>query len=224
LKLDTNIIEAICFDIDGTISDTDDLYVKKLANYLKPVQSIFKIKDLNKFARRFIMSIESPANFLMGLPDMIGLDEEIYAIMDFLTKKVNLKPKEFRVIPGVNGLLENLFNRYPLSVVTARDERTSRRFLEETNLKKYFQYGAFAQTCKHTKPFPDPIIWASEKMGVTTERCLMVGDTTVDIQAGRSAGAQTIGVLCGFGEKEELIRKGAHLILDSTADLNEIIL
>ena len=224
MKLDTNIIEAICFDIDGTISDTDDLYVKKLANYLKPVQSIFKIKDLNKFARRFIMSIESPANFLMGLPDMIGLDEEIYAIMDFLTKKVNLKPKEFRVIPGVNGLLENLFNRYPLSVVTARDERTSRRFLEETNLKKYFQYGAFAQTCKHTKPFPDPIIWASEKMGVITERCLMVGDTTVDIQAGRSAGAQTIGVLCGFGEKEELIRKGAHLILDSTADLNEIIL
>ena len=224
MKLDTNIIEAICFDIDGTISDTDDLYVKKLANYLKPVQSIFKIKDLNKFARRFIMSIESPANFLMGLPDMIGLDEEIYAIMDFLTKKVNLKPKEFRVIPGVNGLLENLFNRYPLSVVTARDERTSRRFLEETNLKKYFQYGAFAQTCKHTKPFPDPIIWASEKMGVTTERCLMVGDTTVDIQAGRSAGAQTIGVLCGFGEKEELIRKGAHLILGSTADLNEIIL
>ena len=224
MKLDTNIIKAICFDIDGTISDTDDLYVKKLANYLKPVQSIFKIKDLSKFARRFIMSIESPANFLMGLPDVIGLDKEIYAIMDFLTNKVSPKPKEFRVIPGVNGLLENLFNRYPLSVVTARDERTSRRFLEAANLEKYFQYGAFAQTCKHTKPFPDPIIWASEKMGVTTERCLMVGDTTVDIQAGRSAGAQTIGVLCGFGEKEELIRKGAHLILDSTADLNEIIL
>ena len=224
MKLNTNIIEAICFDIDGTISDTDDLYVKKLVNFLKPVQTIFKINDLNKFARRFVMTIESPANFLMGLPDVIGLDDEIYMVMDFLAKKVNPKPREFRVIPGVEGLLENLFNKYPLSVVTARDERTSRRFLEATNLDKYFKFGAFAQTCEHTKPFPDPIIWAAEKMGVTTERCLMVGDTTVDIQSGRSAGAQTVGVLCGFGEKEELIRKGAHLILDSTADLDKIIL
>ena len=143
--------------------------------------------------------------------------------MDFLAKKTYPKPKVFKVIPGVRELLDTLVNKYPMAVVTARDERTSRRFLEETDLEKYFQFGAFAQTCPHTKPYPDPIIWAAEKMGVSTKNCLMVGDTTVDIQSGRSAGAQTVGVLCGFGEKEELIRKGAHLILDSTAELKEII-
>jgi len=46
-----------------------------------------------------------------------------------------------------------------------------------------------------------------------------VGDTTVDIRAGRTAGAQTVGVLCGFGARRELERAGADLILPSVADL-----
>ena len=52
----------------------------------------------------------------------------------------------------------------------------------------------------------------------------MVGDTTVDIRAGKAAGAQTVGVLCGFGQESELRRAGADLILPSIASLCEILL
>jgi phosphoglycolate phosphatase len=52
----------------------------------------------------------------------------------------------------------------------------------------------------------------------------MVGDTTVDIRAGIAAKAQTVGVLCGFGEREELLRAGAHLILESPASLAGVLL
>jgi phosphoglycolate phosphatase len=52
----------------------------------------------------------------------------------------------------------------------------------------------------------------------------MVGDTTVDIRAARAAGAQSVGVLCGFGERDELERAGANLILESTAQIPEILL
>jgi phosphoglycolate phosphatase len=52
----------------------------------------------------------------------------------------------------------------------------------------------------------------------------MVGDTTADIIAGKSAGLQTVGVLCGFGERTELARAGADLILPSTADLADLFL
>jgi phosphoglycolate phosphatase len=47
----------------------------------------------------------------------------------------------------------------------------------------------------------------------------MVGDTAVDVKSARRAGAWSVAVLCGFGERKELERAGAHLILDSTADL-----
>lgn len=51
----------------------------------------------------------------------------------------------------------------------------------------------------------------------------MIGDTTVDIRAGKAAGAQTIGVLCGFGQ-EELRRAGADVIVPSVADVAAILL
>ena len=52
----------------------------------------------------------------------------------------------------------------------------------------------------------------------------MIGDTTVDIQAGKAAGAQTVGVLCGFGEEPELKKKGADMILNTTSELTSLLL
>jgi phosphoglycolate phosphatase-like HAD superfamily hydrolase len=51
----------------------------------------------------------------------------------------------------------------------------------------------------------------------------MVGDTVVDIHAGKRAGAQTVGVLCGFGTAGELQRAGADMILENTAELARIL-
>jgi phosphoglycolate phosphatase-like HAD superfamily hydrolase len=63
-----------------------------------------------------------------------------------------------------------------------------------------------------------------ERWAVKPEECLMIGDTTVDIYAGRAAGAQTVGVLCGFGEEKELRRAGADLILPTTTELERYLL
>jgi len=51
----------------------------------------------------------------------------------------------------------------------------------------------------------------------------MIGDTTVDIRAGKSAGAQAVGVLCGFGEEPELKKMGADIILEDTTKLTKIL-
>jgi phosphoglycolate phosphatase-like HAD superfamily hydrolase len=52
----------------------------------------------------------------------------------------------------------------------------------------------------------------------------MIGDTVFDIRAGKAAGAQTVGVLCGFGEQAELRQAGADLILEKPSDLVDILL
>ena len=61
-------------------------------------------------------------------------------------------------------------------------------------------------------------------MNVQPDECLMIGDTTVDIRAAKAAGAQSVGVLCGFGEEKELRQAGADLILESTALLADVLL
>ncbi len=83
-------------------------------------------------------------------------------------------------------------------------------------MSRFFKVIVTGGTCRRTKPHPEPVLYAARCLEVPPENCLMVGDTTVDIRAGRSAGAQTVGVLCGFGEADELARLGADLILTAT--------
>ncbi len=218
-------IRAICFDLDGTLSDSDDVMVARFSRFLMPIRFMVPRQPPERLARRFVMAIEAPANFLMGIPDIFGLDEPVAWSIDLLYRKLGHKPKKnFLLVAGVREMLADLSARYPLAVVSARDPRTSHAFLEQFGLTSFFKCVATAQTCRHTKPFPDPVLWAAQQMGVPPASCLMVGDTTVDIRAGRAAGTQNIGVLCGFGEREELQKAGADMILATTSDLVQVLL
>jgi HAD superfamily hydrolase (TIGR01509 family) len=220
MPLDLQRIRAVCFDVDGTLSDTDDLYVQRVSRWLPR----FLFRDPDRLARRFVMWMEAPGNALLGLADTIGLDDEMIALIDWMNRHRKKKWRKFLIVPGVADMLARLKGRYPLAVISARDEESTLAFLEQFDLVKYLDAIVTALSAEHTKPYPDPILLAAQKMGIPPEACLMTGDTTVDIRAGRAAGAQTVGVLCGFGEEAELRRQGADLILPSTADLDRVLL
>jgi HAD superfamily hydrolase (TIGR01509 family) len=219
MPLNIPLIKAICFDVDGTLSDTDDLYAQKVVRFFPS----FLFHDPQHAARRFVMWAEAPGNALLGLTDSIGLDDEIVAFIDWFSLHRKMSAKKFLLIPGVDEMLARLKGNYPMAIVSARDEKGTLRFLEQFDLVKYFDVIVTGQSAEHTKPYPDPILFAAKKMNVKPEECLMVGDTTVDIRAGKLAGAQTVGVLCGFGEEPELIKMGADLILKSTSDLADAL-
>ena len=215
MPLDLPRIQALCFDVDGTLSDTDDLYKQKVVRFFPK----FLFRDPDHAARRFVMWAEAPGNALLGLADTLGIDDEMVAIIDWMSRHRRQSSKKFLLVPGVDQMLAKLKGKYPMSVVSARDEKGTMRFLEQFDLVKYFDIIVTGLSAEHTKPYPDPVLLAASKMGAKPEQCLMIGDTTVDMRAGKSAGAQAVGVLCGFGEKEELLRFGADLILESTSDL-----
>lgn len=225
MTIDFTKVKAICFDVDGTLSDTDDLWVSKFINILRPVKGIVGEIRLQKWGRLLVMTMETPGNLIYEMLDRLHLDDDVARLYNWMAmKKIGRKPKNFWIIPNVREMLVQLHNQYPMAVVSARDEAGTFRFMEQFELFSYFKTVVTSQTCVYTKPFPDPIHWAAEKMGVAAENCLMVGDTTVDIRAGRAAGAQTVGVLCGFGTERELRRAGADLILSSTHELLDLLL
>jgi len=219
MSLDISRIKALCFDVDGTLSDTDDLYAKRVSPYLP--RAMFH--DPDQTARRLVMWVESPGNALLGFADKVGVDDEMGAFIDWFSRAQPNTTKHFLLIPGVDEMLAALKGRYPMSIVSARHEKSTMRFLEQFDLVKYFDAIVTGLSAPHTKPFPDPIFLAAEKMGVNPSECLMIGDTTVDIRAGKSAGAQTIGVLCGFGEEKELLDMGADMIISSTHLLMDVL-
>ncbi len=219
MPLNIPLIKALCFDVDGTLSDTDDLYAQQVIRFFPK----FLFSDSNHAARRFVMWAEAPGNTLLGLTDTIGLDDEIVALIHWFSRRRKIASKKFLLIPGVAEMLARLKGHYPMAVVSARDEKGTMRFLEQFDLVQYFDVVVTGQSVEYTKPYPHPIYFAANKMNVKPEECLMIGDTTVDIRAGKSAGAQTVGVLCGFGEEPELIKMGAGLILKNTHDLAEVL-
>jgi N-acetyl-D-muramate 6-phosphate phosphatase len=219
MTLDNSRVKALCFDVDGTLSDTDDLYSNHLSDFLPRIL----FREPKQMARRLVMWAEAPGNALLGMTDTIGLDDEMFALINLISRNRKWPDKQFLLVSGVDVLLTQLKGRYPMSVVSARDERGTLRFLEKFDLLKNFDAVITGLSAKRTKPYPDPILLAAHKMGVKPEECLMIGDTTVDMRAGKSAGAQTVGVLCGFGEKEELLRMGADLILPITSELTHVL-
>ncbi|HWR66322.1 MAG TPA: HAD family hydrolase [Bellilinea sp.] len=224
MALDLDRIAAICFDVDGTLSDTDDLYMHRLQRMLNPLRGVLPGRQTRRTARWLVMGLETPGNWAYGLLDRLHLDDEAGLAIDFFSRNSRGINRLLMVIPGVSFMLAALHAKYPLAVVSARGEHSTHRFLEGQNLLPFFGPIATALTTRYTKPFPDPVLWAAWQMNVPVERCLMVGDTTVDILAGKAAGAQTVGVLCGFGSERELRRAGADLILPTTAQLDEILL
>src|SRR5688572_12698426 len=215
MPLDVLKIKALCFDVDGTLSDTDNLYSQKVSKHLPR----FVFRNPDQFARRFVMWIESPGNALLGLADTLHLDSQMMAVINWISQNRRHSAKEFLLIPGVDDMLKQLHGRFPMAVVSARDEKTTLAFLERFDLVKYFDVIVTGLSAKYTKPYPDPVLLAAQKMNVLPENCLMIGDTTVDIRAGKSAKAQTVGVLCGFGEELELRKMGADEILEDTTKL-----
>jgi N-acetyl-D-muramate 6-phosphate phosphatase len=224
MPIDISRIQALCFDVDGTLNDTDDQFIERAEPFFKAARFLLPGQNYKRAARRFVMWAEAPGNMLIGVPDRFGFDDQLAELASWISQKHKATIKHFRPIVGIQEMLARLYNKYPLSVVSARDELSTREFLCQAGIEKYFKCVAGALTVRHTKPYPDPIYWAAQQMGVPSGNCLMIGDTTVDIRAGKAAGAQTVGVLCGFGEELELRRHGADEILDVTPKLAEILL
>ena len=225
-QIDLSKVRGFLFDVDGTLSDSDDHVVARITRFLTFMPCLWKNNNPEHIARWLVMAGETPATFLYSTAGRLGFDTKLSIVYNKISRRRHAKTPDherFWIVPGVIEMLDMLRAHYQLAVVSSREESTTVHFLEYFNLLSYFEVIVTAQTSNRTKPFPEPVRYAAQKMGLQTEDCVMVGDTIMDIQAGKAAGAQTIGVLCGFGSERELRRAGANLILSSTADILSVV-
>ena len=87
MPLDLTRIRAICFDVDGTLSDTDDAYVARLNRLFKAARFLFWHGDPTRFSRWLVMVTESPMNGLYHWLDVHSLDDEAARIFNRLAQK-----------------------------------------------------------------------------------------------------------------------------------------
>ncbi|MEJ7928577.1 HAD family hydrolase [Ramlibacter sp. AN1015] len=236
MPLELARIRALCFDVDGTIADTDDHIVAQVAGLLYRMPLVSG-RRAERLARQIVMGAASPVNRAYGLLDRMHLDGPFHRLRARMGRLRRASPGPahqptaqaadevpHEMMAGVQEMIELLAARFPLCTISTGTAERVERFLEHYGVRRHFVAVVGAQTTRRMKPHPEPLWFAAEAMGVPPAACLMIGDTGVDIATGVSAGAQTIGVLCGFGREDELRESGADLILPTTSDLLAVLL
>jgi phosphoglycolate phosphatase len=166
------------------------------------------------------MTLETPLNFSLTVLDTFGLGKKVLSWGAGLRAMYGQQqPARYTAIDGVGRLIQESSEHYDLAIATTRGRRDTLAFVERFGLQDCFGTIVTRQDVRRLKPHPEAIVRAAEQLGYSPQQCIVVGDTIVDIQAGKRAGALTVAVLCGFGERAELEKVEPDLVIESTAHL-----
>jgi HAD superfamily hydrolase (TIGR01549 family) len=213
-------IGGIFFDLDGTLMDTDDAFLDSLASRLGRLGRLFAEGDPRPLLRRAMLAAEGPVNHVVTLLDAVGLDDNLFSIGNRLRRVRGLRVQgQFTLIEGAVETIHSLHGSYRLGIITTRSREDAWAFVRQFDLGGAFEVVSTREDTRRLKPHPQPIQYAADLVGLSPTECAMVGDTAVDIISAKAAGSYAVGVLCGFGEREDLTAAGADLILDHTAQL-----
>jgi phosphoglycolate phosphatase len=119
---------------------------------------------------------------------------------------------------GTEQLLENLTDKYRLAVATGKARRGLERAWQQTQTKSYFVDSCCADEAE-SKPSPDMLLQILERQKLAPEECLMVGDTSYDMQMAQSINMPRIGVSYGVHSIGQLNQHNPVAIIDSPIEL-----
>ena len=132
---------------------------------------------------------------------------------------------ENELIPGIPELLAELRSAgKTLMVATSKPEDFSLRILEHFDLLQYFDFVAGSCMDETRTQKWEVIQWALEHCDCPREQILMIGDRHHDVEGAARCGLPCLGVLFGYGSREELLGAGAAALAASPAEIGEFIL
>ena len=209
----------IFFDLDGTISDPK-IGITQAVQYA--LQSfgihIDNTDDLCKF---------------IG-PPLWNSFKDFYGFNEAQTKKAVEKYREYyttqglyenTLYDGMDAMLKKLKDQgKTLIIATSKPTVTAQRVLEYFNLRQYFTFVSGSELNGERSDKKEIIQYAIEKNSIKNlSDCIMVGDRKHDIIGANGAGIDSIGVLYGYGNFDELTEAGAKFIVKNIAELSKLL-
>jgi phosphoglycolate phosphatase len=210
----------ILFDLDGTLTDPAVGICSSIMFALqKGGYAVGKISDYYKF-------IGPP--LLLSLQQHCGVTtEEAKRLLAYYRERFSAVGMfENSVYPGIPQLLCELRAAgTKLILATSKPEVFAVRILEHFGLASYFDCIAGSDLEGARSQKSQVIAYALRKSGITESRdCVMVGDRLYDIEGAGENGLQSIGVLYGYGDEEELRGAGADTIVRTVDELRDFLL
>ncbi len=216
------MIKACIFDLDGTLTDTIDSLAYSVGETLKEMG----LKPITKAQCQSFVG--NGAKYLLdkslqaaGDTDAGRLNEAMEIYGRIFDENCTYHVTAYR---GIERMIEKLKEKeVKLAVLSNKPHRQTVKVAQEIFGGDVFDALQGQQEGIPRKPSPEGIYAILEKLGVSKEECLYVGDSEVDVATGTAAGTMTVSVAWGFRTEDQLRAAGASLIIRSPEELLGLI-
>lgn len=183
------MIDAVVFDLDGVILQTEEVWDEVRGRYV--VERGGRYDDE---AQRAMMGMSAPewSRYLheeLGVP---GTPEQISA--DIVRLMEARYRDELPLIPGARAAVERLAGMWPLGLASSSNRPLIDAALELSGLDRFFTATVSSEEVARGKPAPDVYLEAARRLGVDPERCVAVEDSHSGIRSAKSAGMGVIAI------------------------------
>lgn len=212
------MFNTVLFDLDGTLTDPSEGITNSVAYALESYG--IKVED----KKSLYSFIGPPLNDSFMKYYGFTPEKAMEAIMVYREYFRDKGIFENEVYEGIPELLEKIkASGRKIVLATSKPEEFAMRILEHFDLLKYFDLVAGASMDEKRNKKGDVISYAMEKGGITAEGTVMIGDREHDILGAKENALPSIGVLFGFGSREELEKAGATYIAETIEDIFKLL-
>lgn len=214
-------IKGVIFDLDGTIIDSLGTYTEAFNQGTR----IFGLASVTE--KRLAHFLDE--GFRLGeiLLELFPSAFEENSRRQTCEAKIRrayyeLAAQKVQLNPGVRRMLQLLKERrVKIGIVTGRMTKGEGKWreLHRLNIRQLVDAMVTAAEAP-PKPAADGLMKCIQELGLSAEECVFVGDSRVDVIAGKKAGVKTVAVHSGVASKELLVKQGPDYIL---ADLNALL-
>ena len=211
-------IDTIIFDLEGTIVENKINFLEMKKEILEILKEKYSIKLPESFLKNRVVEIlDFVKGKLKNKDDFSKLFNDISKIAD---KYEYIAAKSTRLKENVNDVLYELKRRkIKLALLTNDGKKATEYIIKKLGLDSFFDIIITRDDMKALKPDPIGIEIIIKKLNTEKDKCIIVGDSKIDIEAANKAGIRAIGILGGFSKRDELERSSPFAIINSLRDL-----
>jgi len=208
--------DAILFDNDGILVDTEPLFLQATQEILATVDVILTADEYHEISMR-------QGRAVFNLAEARGIsDDEIRVLKTSRNRRYSeLIDQGVRIFDGVAETLERLHGILPMAIVTSSDREHFDRIHKQTELMRFFDFVLTAGEYAHHKPHPEPYLAAASRIGAAPDRCLVIEDTERGVRSATTAGMSCIVIPNELSKAGNF--KNAHTILHSMRELTSLL-
>jgi HAD superfamily hydrolase (TIGR01509 family) len=208
------MIRAIFWDNDGVLVDTEGIFFRANLETLAGVGISLQWEQFEEISL-------TRGGSVLQLAEKPGTEAFYKLRRERDDRYADLLTRASLVIDGVRDVLEALWGKYTMGIVTSSGHEHFEIIHRQSGLLPYFQFVLTMKDCTHFKPHPEPYLKAIELAGCPPEECLVIEDSPRGLASAVAAGIRCVVIPSKFTRGNPFT--GAYKILNNVKELQAVL-